>query len=81
MTITKIIIQLTRLGPDCVTLHTDLPSTMPNVTKQNMQARFDVSMDCGIEYVKSHFKVNSGKLPPVTVINERVNPIAIYKLE
>lgn len=40
---------------DEVFLFTDLPSSMPNITDQNLIVSFHVASKKGVEYVKQHF--------------------------
>lgn len=44
-------------GADKVLLWTDLPSTMPKVTTQNMCLSFDTEIDTGADYVRRHFGI------------------------
>lgn len=44
-----------RHGADHVYLHTDFPTTMPNVTKQNLIMDFRVARGDGENYVREHF--------------------------
>lgn len=40
---------------DTVVLHTDKPSSVPNVTKENLDVMFYAAYDGGEEYVKLNF--------------------------
>lgn len=48
---------LDKYGPDIVLLWTDLPSSMPKVTKQNLSFKIEVEAGKGVEYVREHFHI------------------------
>jgi hypothetical protein len=54
MNITNIVI-LKGFGADKVILHTNLPSSMPNLTQETCALDFQVEKDKAEEYVEKHF--------------------------
>lgn len=48
---------LLNVGADCCILWTDLPSSMPKVTEQNLSLRFDAEYDKGAEYIRNTFGI------------------------
>lgn len=66
MNIVKILVIQDFYGPDYVYLISDLPSTMPNVTKEPLTAKVTVERGKGVEYVREHFGMEpevSGRYP------------------
>jgi hypothetical protein len=53
--ITKILVLHDKHGSDLICVHTDLPSSMPNVTSQPLILTFRAAADSGEEYVKNNF--------------------------
>lgn len=54
MKITKLTIITSRIGTDLIILHTDLPSTMPNITIQPATFKLDVASGYGLKYVNEN---------------------------
>jgi len=57
MNIVKAKVGVDFYGPDYIYLYTDLPSTMPEVTKENLIAKVTAASGTGIQYVRDHFGI------------------------
>ncbi len=68
--ITKIEVLINTAGIDRAYLHTNLPSTFPEVVSiENMQMTIDLQKGTAIEYLKKHFGNNPDFPATATVIN------------
>ena len=57
MNIVKITVLTRKHGTDLVTLTTDLPSPIPNVTKQPATLQFNCQAETGVAYVRKHLGI------------------------
>jgi hypothetical protein len=54
-------------GPDMVSLHTDSPATMPNVSNQPLILRFDVVSGSGLKYLTETLHIPSTLIETIKI--------------
>lgn len=63
MNISRATVLVSKHGADTVLLHTDLPSSMPRISSQELILKFDATKGTGVDYVKKNFNLDAVVIP------------------